>query len=120
MKSMILFLLVLGALLAIVPAQAADVDLGAVGLHTWSGKTMAGISAGFHVIPESATNPTQDWCAKHLTLDFLVAGSQLDATNANVGASVNLAAPEGKVKFGLTYLWAEKEPAAYLGFSFGL
>jgi hypothetical protein len=126
MKRMIL-LAALGAgllLATLAPAaQAADtvpVEVGAIGLHTFSGKTLAGVALGLHVIPESATRPTQDWCAKHLTLDILQAGSQIDATSATLGASLNLLAPEGGLKLGLTYLWSEKEPAAYLGFSIGL
>lgn len=121
MKKILVLLLVLGGVfLFLLPASAATAEPSAIALHTFSGKTMGGVAVGLHLIPESATNPTQDWCAKHITLDVLAAGTALDAMNATLGASVNLLAPEAGLKLGVTYLWQEKEPAAYLGFSFGL
>jgi hypothetical protein len=100
-----------------VMAAEVDVDIGAIGLHTWSGKTLAGVALGVHVIPTSDTNKAQDWAADHITLDILQTGSSLDATTASLGMSLNLLAPEANVKLGATYLWAEKEPAVYLGWS---
>jgi hypothetical protein len=97
-------------------ASATEVNLSAIGIHTLSGKTMAGAALSFHVIPESDTNKSQDWCAKHLTLDVLTAGTAVDATSASLGGSLNLLSPEGVVKLGATYLWAEKEPGIYIGF----
>ena len=108
----LLFLMLVGSS----AVNAAQLELGAVGFRTFSGKTLAGVSVGFHVIP-TGKSKMQNWAAQHITLDVLQAGASLDATSASLGTSVNLLAPEGRLKLGITYLWSEREPAAYLGWS---
>lgn len=123
MRTLVLVAVIAAMLAMVVPAMAADggtVQVGAIGVHTLSGKTMAGVCLGLSVIPASDTNKYQNWAAKHITLDILQTGSALDATSVSLGASINLLAPEGKLKIGGTYLFQEREPAIYIGYSVAL
>lgn len=119
-KWLVISLLAAGMSLLVLPAQAQTpaVEAGPIALHTFGGETLGGLCLGLHVIP-AGTNKWQGWASRHLTLDLLTTGTSIgDITKVGLGTSLNLAAPEGRLKLGITYLWQERVGAVYIGYAF--